>query len=123
VGLILPFQDILRDCLSNVPGSLAALFLDHEGESVAIATEGCSLHDAKIIGAYAGIFLSRMERIVGAMGQGSTLRLKLDFERASILTSFLRDGYYLVLVLGPESLEGRAWRRMDRTREALLREM
>lgn len=119
----MPFQHILRNCLANVPGAVAALFLDHEGESVAIETEGCTLHDAKVIGAYAGIFLGRMERMVGSMGQGTTLRLKLEFERASILTSFLRDGYYLVLVLGPESMEGLAWRSMDRARESLLREM
>lgn len=119
----MPFQIILRECLSSVPGAVAALFLDHEGETVAIETDGCTLHDAKVIGAYAGIFLTRMERIVGDLGQGSTVRLKLEFERASILTSFLRDGYYLVLVLGRESIEASAWRRMDRTREALLREM
>lgn len=119
----MPFQTILRECLSSVPGAVAALFLDHEGETVAMETDGCSLHDARVIGAYAGIFLTRMERIVGSLGQGATVRLKLEFDRASILTSVLRDGYYLVLVLGSESIEGIAWRRMDATREALLREM
>lgn len=119
----MPFQNILRECVTGVPGAIAALFLDHEGEAVAIETEGCSLDDAKVIGAYAGIFLTRMERIVGSMGQGTTHRLKLDFERASILTSFLQDGYYLVLVLGQGTIEGHAWRKMDRTREALLNEM
>ncbi len=119
----MPFQTILRECIAGVPGAIAAIFLDHEGESVAIETEGCSVHDAKIIGAYAGIFLTRIERTVGELGQGTTHRLKLDFERASILTSFLRDGYYLVLVLGPHGVEGQAWHRMSLTRVALMKEM
>ena len=117
------FKKILNECLAGVPDAVAAMFLDHEGESVEVETRGCSSHDAKIIGAYAGIFLTRMERIVSGMELGTTHRLKIDFERISILTSFLQDGYYLVLVLREDALEARAWRRMEQTREALLGEM
>lgn len=120
---MLPLKKILRECLADVPDAVAAIFLDHEGESVEFETRGCTSHDAKVIGAYAGIFLSRVERIAKELDQGSTRRLKIDFDRISLLTAFLRDGYYLVLVLREGALEARAWRSMDLTLEKLLAEM
>lgn len=120
---MLPIKKILNECLADVPDAVGAIFLDHEGESVEFETRGCSPHDAKVIGAYAGIFLSQVERIARELALGSTSRLKVDFQHVSVLTALLQDGYYLVLVLREDALEARAWRSMERTRERLLAEM
>lgn len=120
------FRDILLDLLRTTPGSVGALFLDSEGESVEVVTErpfDAGDHDLRVIGAYAGIFLSQLRRIATTVDGGNTSRFKAEFAETTIFCTDLQDGYYLVLVADATAVEGIAWRRLDLCRGALLAEM
>jgi len=120
----LPFRRILRELLIETDGSLGAMFLDYEGETVACHTEhDLEEHDLKIIGAYQGIFLTQLRRLCGDMGVGQPQRFKIEFTGSKILSCSLKDGYYVVLVCEPDSNEGVAWHHLSVAAGHLLREM
>jgi predicted regulator of Ras-like GTPase activity (Roadblock/LC7/MglB family) len=119
-----PFQRILRELLTSTDGSLGAMFLDYEGETVACLTNAhLGDHDLKIIGAYQGIFLTQLRRLCAQMSVGEPQRFKIEFTESKILSCSLKDGYYVVLVCVPESNEGIAWHRLSRCATRLLEEM
>jgi len=122
----LPFRDILLGLLQTTEGSLGALFLDWEGETVEVITErplDADDHDLRVIGAYQGIFRTQLHKVCEALGAGRPHRLKMEFARTKVLTTDLTDGYYLVLVVESNTNEGVAWHRLERCRERLLDEM
>lgn len=120
------FRDILRDLLNSTSGSIGAMFLDQQGESVEVTTErpfDTDDHDLKVIGAYQGIFLAQLHRICNSLEAGHPRRFKLQFLLTSILSCDLRDGYYLVLIVEAGTNEGLAWHKLDACRDRLLAEM
>jgi hypothetical protein len=120
----LPFRRILHELLIATDGSLGAMFLDYEGETVACHTErDLEEHDLKIIGAYQGIFLTQLRRLCGDMAIGQPQRFKIEFSGSKILSCSLKDGYYVVLVCEPDSNEGVAWHRLSIAATHLLQEM
>jgi predicted regulator of Ras-like GTPase activity (Roadblock/LC7/MglB family) len=120
------FHDILGELLRSSPGSIGAVFLDHEGEAVALRSErvfDIGEYGLKAIGAYSGMFLSNARRIASSVEGGNPERLTITFEHAKVLSCPLKDGYYVVLVLDHDANEGLAWQRLGRCREALLAEI
>ena len=118
------FRNILDELLATTSGALAALFLDYEGETVQLVCDrDLSDHDLRIIGAYQGIFLSRLKELCNDLGAGAPQRFKIDFEKTTVLSCDLKDGYYVVLLLEPGANEGVAWHHLARCRERLLAEM
>jgi len=118
----LVFRPILRDLVAIVDGALAALFIDHQGE--AVDTAGfLPDYDRKVIGAYQGIFLTKIETICRTLDHGRVDRVKIEWEGSTILKSAVDDEYYLILVLGPGANEGFAWNELARTRERIRQEM
>lgn len=120
------FRDILLDALQATHGSIGAIFLDSEGESVEVLTArpfDIGDHDMRVIGAYAGIFFSQLRRIAEAINGGAVRRFKFDFAASRILCSDLNDGYYLVLVVDAGAVEGTAWQALERCQTALREEI
>ena len=120
------FQRILRTLVASTHGALGAIFLDWEGETVEVVTErplDADVHDLRVIGAYQGIFLTRLREMAAKVKVGVPLRFKIEFERSMTLSCDLKDGYYLVLVVDHDANEGMAWRRLLATRDEVLREM
>ncbi len=120
------FGDILRDVLESTHGAIGAVFLDSEGESVDVVTARpfeTDDHDLRVIGAYAGIFMSKLRRVANATDGGDVARYKFDFAASRIFCCNLHDGYYLVLIVDPGAIEGLVWQRLNECRAALLREM
>jgi predicted regulator of Ras-like GTPase activity (Roadblock/LC7/MglB family) len=120
------FRDILADLLQDTRGAIGAAFLDSEGESVEVASArpfDTDDHELRVIGAYAGIFLSHLRRIAEATESGSSRRFKIDFAASTIFCSDLGDGYYLVVVVDAAAVEGAVWQGLERCRAALLAEM
>ena len=120
------FREILLDLLQTTSGSLGAIFLDSEGETVEVITErpfDADVHDLRVIGAYQGIFLSQLKRLCDAASVGAPHRFKVEFEKMNVLSCDLKDGYYLVLVVDDSANEGMAWRRIERCRERIVREL
>ncbi|HEY6140210.1 MAG TPA: hypothetical protein VI670_20850 [Thermoanaerobaculia bacterium] len=120
------FQQILLELLQSIDGSLGALFLDWEGESVEAITErpfDADDHDLRVIGAYQGIFRTQLRKLCESIDVGHPIRLKMEFEKTTVLTCDLKDGYYLVLVVESATNEGVAWRQLERCRHRLLAEI
>ena len=111
--------------ISGLPGVIGAAFLDQEGE--AVVTTGvkpeAGAYEMKVIGAYAGIFLSNVRRICQSLKHGSAHRFKLQCENSTLLVSDLRDGYYVVLVIDNPALESMAWERLLIARDRLIEEL
>ncbi len=118
-----PFNRILNEMLTSTEGAIAAVFLDYEGETVAVLTNGLSADDVKVIGAYQGIFFTRLRNLCERVDAGTIDRFKFDFPGAKILSIDLKDGYYVTLVVRHESNEGVAWQHLDACRNRLLAEM
>jgi predicted regulator of Ras-like GTPase activity (Roadblock/LC7/MglB family) len=120
------FQAILGDLLRNAEGAIGAIFLDHEGESVALRSErifDIGEYGLKAIGAYSGMFLNQARRLCENVDGGEPDRLTISFEHAKVLSCSLKDGYYLVLVMDAHANEGLAWQHIGQTRATLMAEI
>lgn len=120
------FREILADVLQSASGAIGAIFLDSEGESVEVVSArpfDTDDHELRVIGAYAGIFLSQLRRVAEATDLGATRRYKIDFAASKIFCCDLRDGYYLVLVVDSVAVEGMVWQALEQCRGLLLSEM
>jgi predicted regulator of Ras-like GTPase activity (Roadblock/LC7/MglB family) len=56
-----------------------------------------------LVGAYQGIALGEAQRTFGRHDGGPVRELSCRYEQGHVLLQPLKDGYYLVLVLGPEA--------------------
>jgi predicted regulator of Ras-like GTPase activity (Roadblock/LC7/MglB family) len=118
------FRLILHELIAATTGALAALFLDFEGETVELVCEhDLNDHDLRILGAYQGIFLTRLRELTNRLGAGEPLRFKVEFPETAVLLYDIKDGYYVVLLVDRTFNEGYAWRRLEHCREKLLQEM
>lgn len=118
------FRQILHELLATTSGSFAAIFLDFEGETVELVCDrNLSDHDLRIVGAYQGIFLSRLRDLCTRVAIGAPHRFKIDFTETTFLSCDLKDGYYLVLLADHRMNEGTAWHKLDECRARLLAEM
>ena len=118
------FRLILNEMLATTSGALAALFLDWEGETVELVCDrDLNDHDLRILGAYQGIFLTRLRTMCSQADAGQPLRFKIEFAENSVLSFDVKDGYYVVLLVDASANEGMAWRKLERCRERLIAEM
>lgn len=118
------FRLILDELLVKTHGALAALFLDFEGETVELVCDrDLSDHELRILGAYQGIFLTRLRSMCAEVGAGEPQRFKLEFDEVAVLSYDVKDGYYIVLLVDGTFIEGTAWRRLEHCRDRLLAEM
>jgi predicted regulator of Ras-like GTPase activity (Roadblock/LC7/MglB family) len=116
-----PYRRVLEELLARVPGSRTALLLDTQGEVVVGAGEMDERH--RLIGAYQGIALGMATRTALRFGTGPIQSLVSRHEQGAVVLATLRDGYYLVLSLGAESLVPLATRHCETAREQLDREI
>lgn len=118
------FRQILHELLATTSGAFAAIFLDFEGETVDLVCErDLSDHDLRIIGAYQGIFLSRLREMCQRLQIGQPRRFSLDFGDTIFLSTDLKDGYYLVLLADRNMNAGTVWHKLEDCRQKLLAEM
>lgn len=118
------FRLILDETLVQTHGALAVLFVDYEGETVALTCDrDLSDHALRVLGAYQVVYFDRLRAMCARLGDGSPQRFKIEFDSLSVLTCDVNDGYSLVLLVDRNVNEGLAWRRLQRCRERLLAEM
>jgi predicted regulator of Ras-like GTPase activity (Roadblock/LC7/MglB family) len=113
----LPYRRIIEALLARVPGARTALLLDAQGEVVVGA--GDLGERERLIGAYEGIALGMATRTATRFKAGAVRSLVWRHEGGSIVVSTLRDGYYLVLSLGPAALVPAAVRRAEEAGQRL----
>jgi predicted regulator of Ras-like GTPase activity (Roadblock/LC7/MglB family) len=118
------FRLILDELLATTSGAMAVIFLDWEGETVELVCDrNLSDHDLRIVGAYQGIFLTRLRAMCAQIGAGEPERFRIEFESMSVMSYDIQDGYFVVLLTDRTANEGVAWRRMERCRDRLIDEM
>jgi len=116
-----PYRRILERLLARVAGARTALLLDTQGEVVVGA--GDLDERQRLIGAYQGIALGMASRTAGRFDAGEVRSLLWRHDRGSVVLATLRDGYYLVVSLGPEALPAVAVRHCDEARARLDKEI
>ena len=60
------FQYVLANLLANNDEALGALFLDDNGETVDLACAGYTPYQMRVVGAYLGIYLRQIEKVLTA---------------------------------------------------------
>jgi predicted regulator of Ras-like GTPase activity (Roadblock/LC7/MglB family) len=117
----LPYRRILEALLGRIPGARTALLLDVQGEVVVGA--GDLGERQRLIGAYQGIALGMLSRAAQRVGGGEVKALVSRHAGGSVVLATLKDGYYLVISLGPEALTAVAARQCEAAREKLNQEI
>jgi predicted regulator of Ras-like GTPase activity (Roadblock/LC7/MglB family) len=115
------YRKILAELVSTVAGSEGALLLDANGEVV----DGAGTADERLqlIAAYQGIALSSAQKTSERYDIGSIDYLLCRYQTGSVILRPLKEGFYLMLALGPEASVAQGLRHSDSTRERLDAEM
>ena len=95
------YASLLNQLCRSLQGAQGALMLDSGGEIV-VGSETCD-DRLKLIGAYQGIALAAAQKASERYAAGAVDCLSARHEDGSVLAFPLKDGYYLVLALGPGS--------------------
>jgi hypothetical protein len=118
------YRGILDGLLATTSGAFAAIFLDWEGETIQLVCDrDISDHDLRIVGAYQALFFDRLRQACKKTKIGPPLRFMLEFDTLLVLSTDLKDGYHIVMLLDADADEVSAWRQIDLSREKLLAEL
>lgn len=117
----MPYRRILEELLARVTGARTALLLDVQGEVVVGA--GDLDERQRLIGAYQGIALGMVSRAAQRVGGGEVKTLVSRHAAGSVVLATLRDGYYLVVSVGPQALTAVAARQCEEARLKLNQEI
>ena len=104
-----------------MPGARAALVLDAAGDVV--VESGARDDRSRLVGAYQGIAFGEAQRAATREGGGSVQEVVSRYERGAVILQPLRDGYYLVFVLGPEASLALGRQRLRPARARMIQEL
>jgi predicted regulator of Ras-like GTPase activity (Roadblock/LC7/MglB family) len=116
-----PYKRILEALLARVAGARSALLLDAQGEVVVGA--GSLDERERLIGAYQGIALGMVSRAAERIGGGEVKTVVSRHALGSVVLATLKEGYYLVVSLGPAALPAVAARHCEEARLRLNQEI
>jgi predicted regulator of Ras-like GTPase activity (Roadblock/LC7/MglB family) len=77
----------------------------------------------RLVGAYQGIAFGHAQRASMRHGTGPVRELACRYEQGHVLLQPLKDGYYLVLLLGPEASPALGRRRLAPAQAKMGREL
>jgi predicted regulator of Ras-like GTPase activity (Roadblock/LC7/MglB family) len=117
------FQYVLANLLANNDQALGALFLDDNGETVDLACAGYTPYQMRVVGAYLGIYLRQLEKVLTNNDLGTPRLIHIEKDAVHIYAMPLPDGYYLVLVQRRPALAARARLTMADAAAQLTREL
>lgn len=117
----MPYKRILEALLARVAGARSALLLDAQGEVVVGA--GALDERERLIGAYQGIALGMVSRAAERIGGGEVKSVVSRHALGSVVLATLKEGYYLVVSLGPAALPAVAARHCEEARLRLNQEI
>lgn len=107
-----PFTSILKELVLTTPGANSAIFADFEGECVdlyasdAFARQIDIEFEFKIIAAHLSVFRFQISESCKSLQIPAPSEIHLRFEQRILLVHNLSDGYYLALILEPNSILG-----------------
>jgi len=117
----MPFHYVLGNLLARNEVAIGVLFLDDTGETIDLACSDFSPYQAKITGAYFGIYLRQMERFLATNRLGEPRLVHVEKEGLHLYAKALPDGYYLVLVQLQPAVVAHARRSLDDAAAQLVR--
>lgn len=118
------FQYVLANLLAQNDHALGALFLDGSGETVDLACgTDFSPYEMRVIGAYLGIYLRQLERVLANNDLGEPRMIHIEKKAVHIYVVPLPDGYHLALVQRHPALVARARESLNEAVEQLKREL
>lgn len=120
------FQYVLANLLAANEGAVGVLFLDGNGETVDLACSDFGHYEMRVIGAYLGIYLRQLDKLLAASGGGELGRprvIHIEKRAVHIYAMALPDGYYLALVQRQPALVARARRTLADAVEQLRQEL
>lgn len=116
------FKEILKGAVDGLPGATGAILADWEGESVEFYFTGPD-YDIKLLGAHEGILLNLINEAAGNNGHGDVKALLMTMDEGKVVVQPLKDGYYLVLLLGRAANTGRALRGAGTAASKIIEEL
>lgn len=119
----MPLEFVLGNLLADNDHAVCALLLDESGETVDFASSGLAPYDARVMGAYLGIYLRQLGTLAERTALGEPRRLHIEKGEIHIYVDLLPEGYYLVLVQERPGLVARARASLSEAAEQLRREV
>lgn len=113
------FEEPLRRFLA-VPGALGAAFLDPQGETIA---QVGNPEAVELLGAYQSVWLAELSRAARRSGLGELLELAIDLTERRIVSTEVKDGYFVLVVLEPRGLLAPVRARLEDVRRSLAAEI
>jgi hypothetical protein len=117
------FEYVLANLLADNDQALGALFLDGTGETVDLACSEFTPYQMRVVGAYLGIYLRQLEKLLANNDLGEPRMIHIEKEALHIYAMPLPDGYYLALVQRHPALVARARATMEDAVEQLKQEL
>ncbi len=103
----MPFKQLLQELIDAVPGSTGAIIADWEGESVAHVAR-MDDYELRVIGAHKGIILGNLRQVMGRLHDDQLQEVVITTKNARVLILPITRDYFLVLVIDPGVVLGRA---------------
>jgi hypothetical protein len=119
----MPFEYILSGLLSATPNSVGALFVDDNGETVHVACSTYTPTEMKVLGAYVGLHIRRVNEYLPVEQNGELELLHIENDGLHVYASPLPEGYYLVLAQKTPGLTAVARRSLASASQALRTEL
>jgi len=117
------FEFILANLLANNAEVVGVLFLDGSGETVDLACSEFTPYQMRVLGAYLGIYLRRLEKLLASNNLGAARLIHIEKQAVHIYAMPLADGYYLALVQRHPALVARTRHSMEDAVGQLNREL
>lgn len=119
----MPFQYILANLLAQNERTVGTLFLDPSGETIDLACSDFTPYQMRVLGAYLGIQLRQMNRVLEDNALGEPSLLHIEQENLHIYAATLPEHYYLVLVQRPPARVAETRRRLAEAAKLLEAEL
>ncbi|HEX5761163.1 MAG TPA: hypothetical protein VF121_18410 [Thermoanaerobaculia bacterium] len=117
------FGYVLANLLADNDRAAGALFLDPSGETVEYACAAFAPYDLRVLGAYLGIYLRQLERLLAGNDLGVPRLIHIDRRAAHIYAAPLPDGYCVALVQHQPGLVAHACASLADAADQLRREL
>ena len=97
-----PFRPLLTALMERAAGARGAVLCDSEGEFVELVVRdpAVSEYDMKVFGAQMAAAWATLQANSSERGAGGIVEMRLGCAGGTLLCRSLRDGYYVVLLLG-----------------------
>jgi len=99
------FEETVKDILQNCPGASAAAIIDPDGIPVVVEP---SKPEVELLGAEMAALIREMNAAGRELDHGSLRQFSAVTERVQIVLTMMAAGYFLMVLMEPDAVTGRA---------------